>query len=164
MAPGESAHAPWARVSALLCAMGMASSLDGGGTTVTAAAAFLAGAGQAAHSAGAVEWALLLAQRAGARGRRDRGTGAPGWAAGELCAAALRRAIDSAGPDGAAEMAREARAFKADLGVAAGAVARGGFLAQALRARAMAEVAARDTSSAPVAATRPTVTGDGADA
>eukprot|EP00965_Chrysotila_dentata_P028380 943176-Pleurochrysis_carterae.AAC.4 len=76
------------------------------------------------------------AQRSAGRG--GTGAGAPGAlvAAGKACAAALRTLLDVLCADGATAVARAARTFHAETGLAAGAATRGGFAARALLGRA----------------------------
>eukprot|EP00965_Chrysotila_dentata_P119821 3961982-Pleurochrysis_carterae.AAC.1 len=103
------------------------------------AAGMLAGAGEAQAETEAVARALSAAARRDTA-RSGVSAGAPGAlaTAGRACAAALRALLDSLSAEGAMIVAREARAFRAEAGLTAGAAMRGGFAAGVLRARAAA--------------------------
>eukprot|EP00965_Chrysotila_dentata_P023282 771526-Pleurochrysis_carterae.AAC.1 len=68
-------------------------------------------------------------------------------AAGRACLAALHGTLDALGTGGAAEVAREARAFRDETGMLASAGARGAFAATVLRVAAAREMAAAATAS-----------------
>eukprot|EP00965_Chrysotila_dentata_P234547 6200242-Pleurochrysis_carterae.AAC.1 len=112
-AADEPASKAWERVS-VLCAMAVAKTPDGGGTTVADAAAFVAGVAGSPADVESVAWALLAAQTRAAQPEAERGALSLRVAAGDDCAAAMRAALDAAGAGGTAEVAREARAFRAD--------------------------------------------------
>eukprot|EP00965_Chrysotila_dentata_P144122 4760920-Pleurochrysis_carterae.AAC.2 len=117
--------------------------LDGVRVPARAAAQFLAAAGRNADAADIVEAAVAAAM--GCDGGGDEQPPAADGvlaAAGRACLAALHDTLDALGTGGAAEVAREARAFRDETSMVASAGARGAFAATVLRVAAAREMAA----------------------
>eukprot|EP00965_Chrysotila_dentata_P052393 1737524-Pleurochrysis_carterae.AAC.2 len=93
-------------------------------------ALFVGAAGGNLEAADAVANVIAEAVAPGEAGAA--GYGGVRGAASEACLRAPRGAGDALGVEGAAKVAREARAFRQDLGVPASAGARGTFVARAL--------------------------------
>eukprot|EP00965_Chrysotila_dentata_P112665 3723392-Pleurochrysis_carterae.AAC.1 len=114
------------RRAGTLAAAGALAHADEGRVSAAAAAGMLAGADGAQPETEAVARALHAAAQRSA-GRAGAAVGAPGAlvTAGKACAAALRALFDARGSEGALAVAREARTFRAETGMAAGAAAQG---------------------------------------